>query len=541
MIRLLQAKLKIERTWLLAGCLCLLFIATRQFTAEFWDNEWAYTLGPLKILKVRFLLNDFYLDKVYPYFIVYDTFAAPFYALFDDLTATLILRVLIWVFQIWALLRLLKTLGVRWWGAVLLVVFWLNSEQTLVAGEWIIGCASSKPVAYGFAFLSLDNALRNRLRWAGVFCGLAVSFHVVVGAWFSAALAIAVLIAQPRWRIKDLCQAGFLALICALPGLAPSVYAELSSGEAAAPGPVGYEIAKLSVLLANSWHLDPVYFMSGVEYLKLVLVFAATIWLLRRGLDSKSARLLTALIVCLAAFFVAGLLTRYWEWYRVLKYYPFRVADGVIPWAFWLGVVLALQRMWSQHHGWRLYAAVLSVPLITGAANVMFKEVLESKPHSWSAVSEQMSHMEPRVTAYWVRERGKEWYSFLFHRTLSDRDEMEQWVRGHTSEDSIFITPPWEHSFQLKAHRSQFVNFGIPVSGKIFEWKRRFEAINRGPLQGVGRELWQEIKTNYPRLTSEELRNIKNRYPVDYVLMPAGSQLDLKLVHANASYRLYQF
>jgi hypothetical protein len=242
-------------------------------------------------------------------------------------------------------------------------------------------------------------------------------------------------------------------------------------------------------------------------------------------------------------FFVIGLVARYSEWYRLLKYYPFRVADAFVPWAFWLGFVLVFQRLWVRLGNRRLYLLV-SIPLVIGIANVIFKEVLEPKSHDdrdWSSLVAGLTRTEPRLTAYWLRERGKEWYTFVLGEEASDQYEMEQWVRAHTPEDSVFITPPWERSFQLKAQRAQFVNFSMPVSERLFEWKVRFEALNRGPLKTVGRELWLEIKKNYPDLTSDELRRIKERYRVDYVLMPAGSQLGLELVHENGSYKLYRF
>ena len=163
------SKTKTDLKYLISGLFCLLFVMSRYYMPDFFDNEWVYSINPIRILNPSFLSKDFVAVEINVFFLVYDTIVSPLYYIFDYLTATFICRVAIWIFQIWALSRLSKTLGITWWGFILLFVLWLNVEQTLVAGEWIIGSANAKPVSYGFVFLALSSFLQNRLIWSGIF------------------------------------------------------------------------------------------------------------------------------------------------------------------------------------------------------------------------------------------------------------------------------------------------------------------------------------------------------------------------------------
>ena len=111
----------------------------------------------------------------------------------------------------------------------------------------------------------------------------------------------------------------------------------------------------------------------------------------------------------------------------------------------------------------------------------------------------------------------------------------------NTPKDSIFITPPWNFSFSLKAQRPDFVSFKcIPVNERIFEWEKRMEVLNRGKFTKVGWGILQELRENYPKLTEQELIKIKKKYGAEYFLANSTIHLNLKVVHENKSFRLYK-
>lgn len=536
-----------RRGYLAAFAICLAFVTTRYFEPGYFDNEWSYSINPIKILHPDYLKFDFFFDRVYPYFIVYDGAVSLLYKYFDFLTATLVCRVLIWAFQLWALARLCRTLQLAWWSTVLVVVFWLDVTQSLVAGEWIIGSASAKPVAYGIVFLALDSLLRERTLAAGILSGTAISFHVLVGGWsFLAMVPALVWAGRGGHRLRNLAIFSAAALVFALPGLVPALKDNLmtagSVASATAATGSANEVARLSVRMATPFHLDPGYFLSGPKVVKLVLFIGVAFLLGVRFIPSERFSAVAVFLGCLVAFFLSGLVAWRFEWYRYLQYYPFRVADGILPLFFWVGVVAALQNF-AERRGIHPAYLFLAAPVIIGIANVCLvpvraKSVGEMTPRNFATT---LLATEPRLTAYWIRERIAGWYRFAGKTEVDDVLEMETWIRDHTPRDSIFIAPPWKHSFALRAQRAQFVTplKYIPSNHKIVEWKRRMEMLNRGPLKSVGRELWDELPKNYGRISEAEVRGIKECCGAEYFLAPTSLKLALPVVRSNVSWILY--
>jgi hypothetical protein len=533
----------LDNKYLIAAVICLLMVVIRYFVANFCDNEWVYSIGPIKIIDKSFLSSDPFMHQYNPFFLVYDSITSPFYYIFDYLTATLIVRVLIWIFQIWALTKLSKTVGISWWGVILLFALWLNVEQTLAAGEWIIGSASAKPVAYGFFFLAMNSLLRRRFLESGAYSGVAISFHVVVGIWAAAAIFCAILITQSKTgERKKLLAFCAVASMMALPGLMPAWREAMAGTAQLAPSIAASEIARLSVVWANPFHLDPYYFLSPPEYVKVALFFCCSIIMLYFFLPREKAFPMIIVLGILCLFFMGGLIARRIEWYEVLKYYPFRVADAMIPLSFWMGFVLMFQKMFSRI-GKKGMLLVLSVPFIIGSTTYV-NDRFEPK-HSYNLTlrgfEQAMLKTEPRLTAYWIRERSKEWRDFILGRKMTDLEAAEEWIKEHTPKDSVFITPPWEFSFALKAQRAEFVSFKwIPVNYHILEWKRRMELLNRGNFNSVGWGILRELMKHYPQLTREELRSIKGEYRADYFLTSSKKRLHLETIYENNTFRLYK-
>ncbi len=517
----------------------VLFIMTRYLVPHYIDNETVYALGPIKILHPGFLPNHPFLQRFNPFFWVYDTLSSPLYVALDWLWATLLLRVLIWVFQLWALGRLCRTLGMAWWGLPLLVMLWLNVEQTWVAGEWIIGCASAKPVSYGFVLLALEATLRGDLRRSGWCSGLAACFHVLVGGWSAFALGAAILVRYRTDRpLQRLATYGVPMAGLALLGLIPAVLSILTSPAGTAGAAA--ETARLYVTWITPFHLDPDYFIGDLEWLKLPLYAVATFALIWRFTPREKGQVLVPYLAALAAVFIAGLLARRVEWYPVLKYYPFRVADGMFPLTFWIGVVLLLHRAASRV-GRYAPLMLLATPLMASGVKYL-NNVLEPAPNQDPALTLERALLasEPRATAYWTRETGREWWDVLAGRQRTDLEEMEDWIRHHTDQAGVFIIPPWEDSFTLGARRAEFISWKTFTVERMAEWKDRFEAVNRGPSKEVGRAVLQEIRANYPRLTTEQILTIRRRYRVDYFLTTSDLPVGFPLIHQVGPWHLYQ-
>ena len=545
-------KAKRDPGYIFAALICLLFIMTRYFFADFHENEWAYTVGPIRMAIPSFLSADPFIGGITSTFLLYNTLASPFYHVFGYLQATLICRVLIWIFQIWALARLARTLGITWWGLIMLFVVWLNVEQSLVAGEWIIKIASPKPVSYGFVFLALDSLLRRKLLRSGVYSGLAISFHVAVGMWSAVALICTVVITRKEYvSIKELLSFVTAIVLLSLPGLIAPLTNVLSGFSTAGTGASASEVARISVLLANPFHLDPDYFITGLEYLKVIVFFFLTLFLLNKFVEKQKAGIMIAFIACLFFIFGIGLVARRLEWYSFLQYYPFRVFDALLPLIFWIGFVLLFQRVFFTIKKNRLLLFLL-VPVVIGVSNYLI-DMCEPTPrhgNSLKSFTTALLRTEPRLTAFHLKERVKEWGEVLFSTKredafiCNDLKQIELWIKENTPRNSIFITVPWDYafySFSLKAERSEFVSFKyVPPDKNILIWKERMEALNKGQFHEAGFNMLKELKQNYPKLNEYDLHTIKQRYGADYFVTLSEVRLNLPLVHENDSYRLYK-
>jgi hypothetical protein len=527
----------------IAGLICVAFIATRYFFPDFYDNEWAYTLGPIHMANAGFLAHDPFIRGISSTFDVYNILVSPLYLFLSSLSATLACRVCIWAFEVWTLMRLSKTIGLSWWAFILLFVLWLDVEQTLVAGEWIIECATAKPVAYGFVFLALDSLLKGKLKLSGLFSGIALSFHVAVGFWSAVALFTTILITRyGKAQVRQIVWFCVAALVFSLPGLLPALRSFLQGQAAGRAVLSGSEVARLSVLVANPFHLDPRFFITGLEYVKVGLYLIVTLMLIKFLFSKEEGRIFSIFILALSGIFISGLIARSLQWYSFLQYYPFRVFDAFLPLSFWMAVSLLIQKYFYKLEKGKI-GLFLMIPVLIGVVNYL-NDRCEPKP-SYSATLQSFTsallHTEPRLTAYNMRERGREWYEKVFARKRSDLEDMENFIKRNTPADSIFITPPDTYSFSLKAERAEFVSLKyVPVNGGISDWKRRLEILNGGPLHGVGFEIPTEVRDNFQKLTKDELISIKRRFGADYILTTAAASLDLQMVYENRAFALYK-
>lgn len=104
---------------------------------------------------------------------------------------------------------------------------------------------------------------------------------------------------------------------------------------------------------------------------------------------------------------------------------------------------------------------------------------------------------------------------------------MCDWARTHTSPDAIFIVPPNEQDFRLRAQRAIVVNFkAVPqLSGELPQWRDRLQdvldlpnldAIPRGDFAAALRF----IRDRYDKLPAEHFIAVARKYDARYVLTP---------------------
>lgn len=516
----------------IAWSLALAYLLTRLASPSFIDNEMAYSIGPMVVAHPGFLRAQPMLAEMAPISFVYNVLVAPFFWALGAFWGTLICRVLIVAFQLWALGRLTRALGLAPWAMLAALVLWFGSEQSLAAGELVIAGAATKPIAWGFVFLALTALVREDWRWLPVWAGLATCFHVLVGGWTTLGLfAVLLLLRRNVLGWRGLLRFGVIAGVLGLPALLPGIL----SLNAADPA-VAREAAGISVRFANPFHQDPAFFLSFLEGLKVLVIAVGAVLLSRRFPSAAARQLIPAFLGTLGAFFLGGLLARVVDADWILQYYPFRVADAMFPFFLWIGTALAFQQWYARRPQ---LLKLLLIPIGLGVWGWLIDQAEPSSRYRGTrGFAEAMLKTEPRLTAYWIRTQTERWAARLQgKRTAWER--VEDWARLNTRADAVFITPPWELDWPIVSERAAWISFKIIAPGpSLLRWKARFEALNGRPFDRPGFGLLKELRLTYPAITATRARALNQIGPAHY-LVALQEVAGLKLVHQEENYRVY--
>lgn len=508
----------------------LLILIYRDFIPKYLAND-AVRLVSLRLLyEPSFISHDWLLLAHYDedrLTILFRAIFAPlWFVTHDGIVIALISRACVWIFLIYAIVRLAKALQLPRFALAIGFFYWVDQGQSLGAGEWIFGDAEGKCLAYGCLFLAIEAWLRNRPRWAAVICGLAFWFHVPVALWTVLAFYSALLIAERKNLIKGFAIPALItAAVCLPMGLIALRYMEVS-----APTPAGMSIDWLIVMFRNPHHMDPHYFGGWREFIKLVICVSLATISFPLSLGDKKRTFLSLLLCALLGEFTCGVLARESNHLGFLKVYPFRAADVLV--FFFACVTLPaliadlLSRTTVQRfvqlrsHGVRVAAAAVACALL---------------------ILPTVSIGLMKSDKFFVRQFVTSWVDFARNQQ-APYSEMTHWIRTNIPKDAVITAPPWLNDFTLESERATVVNFGRdPHNGLIVEWYQRYCALNGGQFHSVGVATETEAQNNYPRLSLAQLTEIGKSYGSEYYLTGTRrDDLGLPVVHANAEYFLYR-
>jgi hypothetical protein len=415
---------------------------------------------------------------------------------------------------------------------LLLAVYLFLHDQSLAAGEWLVGGLEAKSVAYGLVVLAIGLMLEGRYRWMALMLGLATSFHVLVGGWsFLAVLGWLVL----RWktRLGHIRHLGLILLIYlagSVFGVGP-VLAQLFT-----PTPTGSVLPSyIYVFLRLPHHLNPLSWPSNwwFESMKYLLILALSVGLLWR--KRQSGRLPEQHAACmeLAQFtlislvpFILGLAVAPFDHQgRLLQYYPFRLGDVMLPLNTWLLFACTLEQTFTARA--RRVMLLVCIVLLSWKCStqaVSFKNQLLALP--------QFPSTEQGVDPQW--------------KTLC------AWLRSHTPQDAIVVSlPTWNFAnFTWLAERPTIANFKLlpqtkagilawydrlgDLSGNLASWKATTstKASNAGEINEV-------LHKGYNHLTTAQAEALITKYRADYFVTQIAHQLDLPIVYRNSIYIIY--
>jgi len=517
----------------LAALPVLLLVVIKFFLPQLQENEAGKLVSTRQILDLTFLCRDWAVAKGHGDNVFDGVFAALIAPLWlwlrNGILVALAARLLCWAALLGALVKLSRTLTIEWYALACGLCIWICNYQGLGAGEWIFHTAEAKCLAYALLFLAVDAALLKRLPRAGLYCGLAICCHVLVGAWGFVALGGALLMRTRDYGWRRLALfATLVAAACVPVAIVAWRYAALGTyAEWQASN-------RLAVLFSDPMHLDPTYFGGWQEFALLCILSVVAGWAFFKVTERGRALLLCCFLFVLLVEFLAGLLAWETKQYWFLKSFPFRVPDTQI----YLFLMLAfpsffarlLKRMGTQikedrlrprtrQTKWRLALFFgLSLAAAAGLLWEIQSIVVEDLPIFAGA-----------------------WRDYILGRK-TPWQEMVDWVRNNTPQQSIVIVPPWEFGFWIDAERAQVVSYKrVPHNIRLLEWQRRMTEMNGEPFHSRGEWLLDELRQHYPKLSLEQIESIRAHDGADYFLtMQEREDLRDNLVHANGSYYLYQ-
>ena len=413
------------------------------------------------------------------------------------------------------------------------------------SGEWLVGGVEGKVFAYGLLLAALGDVLRGRQRLAATWAGIAVSFHPVVGVWgllaFSASCVTQLVFDYRRARrlastptlsrdgmqgsmplgspiprfaasrfTFDKFQLCLIILVLALPGLIPvfRLLAEQVSAE------TRYEATYIQVYFRLAHHLDPMLF-SVRAYLGYALLL--TIWLgsFVWGGRTNTKRTFDHVVIWAVLFALTGILIGYGprppvkmayfvERMNLLKFYPFRLADVLVPIAVAISLVSVLERTWLN------FSTTIKqrsrIPLPVGIMLVLFVAGL-CRAHSVSDINR------------YAHEDRKDWLDVC------------RWIDDHLPADSLIESPTNCWAFKWFARRAEYVAFkDCPQDAAgIVEWNRRLIFLKK----------WYEQKYADQLYSASELKDLREQTGLTHLLTDRLGPLELDPIYRNGTFQVY--
>ena len=393
-------------------------------------------------------------------------------------------------------------------------VFSLALRHTTAAGEWMIGGCEAKVFAWAGVLWAAGEIARDRWAAAWVTLGAATAVHPLVGGWGMIALVIEQLVFARRLAMPLVPLGVGIAL--ALIGTWPAFM--LSYGVDPA---VRAAATRIYVTERLSHHLLPRTFADGMIARHLLAVFVS--WLLAKHLPESAARrrlhgfTLAALAISLAGYAIA--FTEAVDAdvaYGLLKFYWFRLSDGLAPLALAIGAatILAEARVLEKLFG--------SAAAVRWAALLLLAIDLGNETRHWPLPGRDVV---PRADKFMQADAWR---------------DICGWVAGNIPADACFIVPRRAGSFVWRTGRAEVVNWkNIPQAPEsIIEWRQRLVDCfsHDGGIEGM--------ETDAAALGREHLVAVANTYAANHAIVAADIPgLDgpgLTQLHANDHYAVYK-
>ena len=477
---------------------------------HFWNPDWCR--------------GDFFLESSNAHLILYQTvglltqwFTLEQTAWIGRVLATLLLAVAWSEFISRLVPGRLSSLWVAW-------TFLALAAVGNFSGEWMVGGVEGKVFSYACVFWSLAFVLDGHWKRAALCAGLAVSFHAVVGVWslVAAIVASSILPASRERKPKTPLRHSIVAaqtllpvcllMVAALPGLIPALRLLGSRSSE-----IAFEADTIQVFYRLAHHLNPTRFPTSA-YLCYGLLTA--FWLIGRRWAALRERETwwTSFVLGTVMIALTGLViglgsppsqpTSYDAFrMQLMKFYPFRLADVMVPVAAAVVLVGLLQR-WSA--GDRLPSSRASRRRREWLCRLGFAGAL------LFALLSPVADKNP---------------SKMSKHQLEDWHEACRWIAAETPADAHFLTPNESWAFKWYAQRAEFVVAkDCPQDARgIVEWNNRMH----------DQQDWLQ-RHSHNGNSAQALRRLHAEKGITHVIASSPEPFALELIYSNQTYGVFE-
>ena len=392
-------------------------------------------------------------------------------------------------------------------------VFSLAARYTTMAGEWMIGGCEAKVFAWAAVLAAWGELAAGRWGVSWLLSGLATALHPLVGGWMMLVTVAAWAIerqTRATSRAEDAPATGgrlwgsisFAAgLGLAAVGLVPA--ALLSIG---VPAEVQREAATIYVVERLPHHLLPGRFQVGLVSRHVLAIVVWWILAAQCG-DSAGLKRIHRVTLVVISLSVVGWLISLAEPFApalthgLLRFYWFRLADGLVPLALAITATLVL---WPTERGAGFPSEPIQMPwqsALMGALSLLLLIEFVGQSAHWPLPGRQLTaRSDSRVDA-------EAWWDVC------------DWVKHETPPDARFLTPRGVTSFHWRAERAEVVCWkNIPQSpAAIVDWRQRI--VDCFSSDGT---LTSQFSSTVS-LGAKRLNEVAEKYDADFVIAPRKS------------------
>lgn len=487
-----------------------------------WDdllsgNEAQTLANVYNFANPEWLANDWFLSLDTVYRIPFNIFLFPLAKLLSLSALAITSRILLISLMALALTNFFEAVKLTP-GSIALFTLIAFRMKGMLAGEDMLWHVEAKILSYILVIGGITSFLNGKYRKMWLFFGGATAFHPLVGGYSVISLLFTWFFLEKKDKKSLFTSSPFFA-ITGWPGIGIVLY-NLISSRAASGG-----ISDLIYVARHPHHMIPTNFIRHVHkgfpewmdytiiignLIFCIVVITAAFFIIKKG----NLRKLLYFTAGTGVIFAIGLLFYITKQYHLLKYYPFRFGDIIIPFTAYIMFLKVVDKYFfikKPFIGISIAAAVLVV------SGILF--TIETSNIVKSNIPLSMTYE-------------------------SQADiELYRWIKQNTPADAVFIVDPFIDNFNITTERAQFVTFKhIPQNERdVVEWYEKLTLLNRGfgfYDGGISFDL-SEFKANYNSLTDEQLTAIGENYKLDYFAGKADREGNPERIFYNDKWGIY--